>query len=56
MPHVLLVMRPSPPLPTLLQVRLAKLRGTPGLKEDKVAEAEREAAEAETKLAAAKIA
>lgn len=31
-------------------MRLAKLRGTPGLKEDKISEAEREVTEAEQKV------
>ena len=36
------------------KVRLAKLRGTPGLKEDKIAEAERDVNEADQRLQSAK--
>ncbi len=32
------------------KVRLAKLRGTPGLKEERITEAEREVAEAEARV------
>lgn len=36
------------------KVRLAKLRGTPGLKEEKIAEAERDVNEADQRLQSAK--
>lgn len=37
------------------KVKLAKLRGTPGLKEDKIAEAERDVNEADQRLRSAKL-